>query len=700
MTRPRIFAALLLATALAPARGAAQRVADSIPGFAAPSVAGERTREARFLAVPTAESAGSTVRRLARRPHLAGTPGGKAVADTLAAWMRGLGFRVTTERFDVYLPHPVRVRVALTAPERVELDVRERGPESGSDAPLLQDWNAYGANGRVEAPVVYASYGTADDYRALERLGVEVRGRIVLARYGRGFRGVKVAEAEARGAVGVLIFSDPSADGYAAGDTLPGGPFRPSWAVQRGTVSYLWRYTGDPLTPGAPSLPGVPRLRPERADDLPRIPVVPLPYGEALRVLRALGGPEGPAGFRGALPLPYRVGPGAARVRMESAQSYAVRPVYDVIARIPGRTDEEVIVGNHHDAWLLGGADPHSGTSALVEVARGLAALRRTGWTPRRGITLAFWDAEEFGAVGSTEWVEAHAARLRAGTVAYLNVDMFTAGTLDVSGSPSLRDLVLGAAEAVPDPVTGRTVAVEWRTRQKRDAPLLGELGAGSDWTAFFHRAGIPSLQWTSNGRGAYTVYHSVLDDAEYAGRWADPGFRHAPMMAGVMGIATLRLADADALPFRYGHYADRVEAYLAALERRTTAPLPADAAARIRGALAALRGAALAAGSAQARALAAGDTLALARMDAVLPRVEGAFLDRAGMPGRPWYRHTLYAPGVDSGYDPVALPGIAEALAGGDGEGMRRETERLERALRRAAMLLRSAAPSTLLTR
>jgi N-acetylated-alpha-linked acidic dipeptidase len=687
-TLVRTLAALALLLP-APAAAGAQTGGRAISGFTAESAARQREREARFLAVPSRAGAERTVRALARDFHLAGTPAGKAVADTLAAWLRDLGFQVETERFDAWLPHPRRVRVALLAPERVELAVREPYGEGGG-SPLLQSWAAYGANGVAEGEVVYANFGRVDDYGALERAGVEVRGRVVLVRYGLGFRGAKVAEAERRGAAGVLLYSDPSGDGYARGDTLPAGPSRPSWSVQRGTVEYLWRYPGDPLTPGRPSLPGVPRLDPAEATNLPRIPVVPLSYGQAGRILAALGGVEAPHRFRGALPVAYRMGPGPARVRVESRQQLARRPIYDVVARIPGRTDEEVILGNHHDAWLLGGADPHSGTSALVEVARGLAELRRTGWTPRRGITLAFWDAEEFGAVGSTEWVEAHAERLARTAVAYFNVDMFTAGTLDVSGSPSLRDLVLEAAEAVPDPVTRRPLAEGWRARQPlAPTPVLGNLGAGSDWTAFFHWAGVPSLQWTMNGRGFYGVYHSVLDDFAYAGRWADAGFLHAPAMAGVMGVAALRLADADALPFRYTHYAERAGSLLSWIPG-ARGPW-SDA---VRAAAAELRAAAGALEAAQARALAAGDTAALARMDRALPAAERALLDTRGMPGRPWYRHTLYAPGRHSGYDAVPLPELMEAVQDGDAAARDRGAERVVEALRRSAAVLRSALP------
>lgn len=690
----------------------------SIPGFALASLEAQRVREETFLGVPSADSARAHVRRLTRGVHLAGTPATAELARTLAARLEGLGFEVETRRYDVWLPHPELSRVALVRPERRELatvepyPVRPTGGEPISDTPLLAAWHAYAADGVVEAPVVYAHRGLPEDYRHLEDAGVEVRGRIVLARYGGAYRGVKVAEAEARGAAGILLFPDPADDGYAAGDTVPVGPYRPSGSVQRGTVQYMWRHTGDPLTPGAPSLPesadrpslaepgapeGTVRLDPDASATLPRIPALPLSYSEARHVLEALRGPEAPEAWQGALPVPYRLGGAVAVARMESRQDTRLRPIFDVIARIPGETSAEVVVGNHFDAWLLGGTDPHSGTAALLELARGLGALRAEGWRPRRTVTLAFWDAEEFGVVGSTEWVEDEAARLREHAVAYLNVDVLLAGILDVAGSPSLRDLVVSAAESVADPVTGRSMAALWRERQGRtdgEPPTLGVLGAGSDWTAFFHWAGVPSLQWTSNGRGTYwPVYHSVLDDFEYAERFADPGFEGAAAMARVMGLTALRLADADALPFRYSRYAEAVGRHVDAL----LDTLPPRKAAELEAALEpvrdALRGMAAAAAGLEARAdslLAAGRVEEARRLTEGLPRLEGLLLDEEGMPGRPWYRHTLWAPAPETGYASVPFPGVVEAL--GREADLARQVERVRAALERVTEAVKSA--------
>ncbi|MGD2069550.1 MAG: M28 family peptidase, partial [Gemmatimonadota bacterium] len=654
--------------------GATPVPAGTIPGFTALSSDPQRRREALFLGAMSSRSAREDALALTRRPHLAGTPGAAATARWLADELDRLGFEVDVERYEPWLPHPVDVTVDVLAPSPRTLTLRELLPATAPpglapDAPELMHWHAYSGDGVATGEVVYANRGLADDYAALDALGVDVRGRIVLARLGGAFRGVKAREAERRGAVGLLLFPDPAGDGWAAGDTLPLGPYRPARSIQRGTVMYMWRYTGDPLTPGVPALPDPSRrvdrsARAARSDatgaaaspptNLPSIPVVPVSAADAGLLLRDLDGPQSPEGFRGALAASYSPGPGPLRVRMEVRQRYARRVVRDVIARLPGTTEGEVVLGNHFDAWILGGVDPHSGTAATLEIARGLSALARTGWRPRRGITLAFWDAEEFGVVGSSEWVEDHLERLRARAVAYLNVDVFTAGVLDVQGSPALTELVVSAAGAVSDPVTGRSLAAHWGERFTDSVPRLGDIGAGSDWTAFLHHAGVPSLQWTMNGRGTYAVYHSVLDDFAYLSRWADSAFVHTPAFAGAMGVAALRLADADALPFRYTDYAARVEEHLEALEAARSIQLTPE-----RVALEALRRAAAGTEARQREALERGDTVTLAAIDRALPRIEQAFLDPGGLPGRPWYHHVLTAPGAGTGYAALPLPAL-----------------------------------------
>lgn len=688
-TRP-----LLLATLFGLAAVGEPAAAQPLPGFTAGSAERQRTLERSFLSVFSADSARERLRRLSAGPVLAGTPAAQAQADTLASWLRRLGFNVRIERFEPWLPHPVRIEAQITAPDVLTLPTREPpGPSGVPDtASVLWNWLAYAANGTAEGPVVYANYGLPEDYAALERQGTDVRGAIVLVRLGRVYRGVKIFEAEARGAAGVVLFADPAADGAAAGDTFPIGPYRPGWSVQRGTVTAMWRMTGDPLTPGRPAYIGAARIAPEQATVLPRIPAVTLGSAAAMEILDRLEG-EVLDGFDGGK-AGYRSGPGPARLRIHNEQAYAYRPIFHVVATLPGELDRPVILGNHFDAWVNGGADPHVGTAAVLEVARALGLLHRSGWRPRRTITLAFWDAEEFGVVGSSEWVEAHRAKLARDAVAYFNIDTFTAGSLDVTGSTALLEHVLAAATDVRDPVSGRTVAEEWADRSP-EHPRIGDIGAGSDWTAFLHHAGVPSLQWTMNGRGTYAVYHSAIDTWEYVERFVDPGLAHTPVLASVMGLALLRLAEADAVPFRYSEYAVRVAEHVVMREREAAAAGLILETLPLRVAVERFESAAQAVEATMDAALATADVETAARIDRALPRVETAFLQPGGLPGRPWYRHPLNAPGADTGYDASPLPVLAEAIAHRDGAAAARAVADLAAAIGRATVMLESLIPA-----
>lgn len=702
---------------------------DTLPrltGFTVESSRRQRALERRFLAVPASSSADRTAGWLAAAPHVAGSARQARLADSLAARLERMGFEVEVERFEVDLPYPDSLTLELVAPRHRSFRLREPFPgaaepgpvrpvedrggrpsRAGRDEPHRWTWNAYSADATARGEVVYANYGRAEDYRALRRAGVDVEDKVVLARYGVVYRGTKVREAEERGAAGIILYPDPADGGFVEGDTVPHGPYRPTGSAQRGTVSYLWRYPGDPFTPGRPARPGTERIERERAGNLPSIPVLNVTAARARAILEALGGSEEPPpGFEGGWDLPYRTGPGPALLRMSVRQDYRPREIRNVLARLPGRSEATVVVGNHYDAWGPGGVDPHSGTATALEIARGLSVLREEGWRPRRSILLAFWDAEEFGAVGSTEFVEARGGWLSDRAVAYFNVDVLTAGTLDVAGSPSLRDLVWSTATRVADPIGPGTLADGWRSRGDTACgrPALGPLGVGSDWTAFFHHAGVPSLQWTMNGRGTYAVYHSLLDDHGYLRIHADSGLLHVPALARVMGLAALRLAEADALPFDYVRYADRMAALVdsVSVEAVTAGGEPPHPS--VAEAVAVLRAAAADVRAHVDRALARGDTTALPRLNRALPRVERAFLrdeppDGASGGGaadatgedRPWYRHLVYTSDPRTGYGALPLPSLQPDRVTGGRAGAP-SVEELEAAIRRAAAILRGS--------
>lgn len=685
-----------------------------IPGFSRAGARRQRGRERRFLAALSSETAAANARWLSAAPHMAGTDRQARVADSLAHRLRTMGFRVESERFRVWFPHPGESTLEMLAPRRHSVELREAYVEPGD--PHGRTWNAYAGAGTATASVVYANYGVAEDYAALEERDVDVEGKIVLVRYGGVYRGTKVREAEARGAAGVVLYPDPEDGGSAAGDTLPVGPYRPSGAAQRGTVSYLWRHPGDPLTPGRPAGPDARRLDPDSARNVPRIPVLNVTADRARKILSALEGPEAPESFQGGWSEDYRTGPGPAVLRMRVKPRTRLRTIRNVLAWMPGRGDQMVIIGNHYDAWVRGGVDPHSGTATVLEIARGLSALQKQGWYPRRDILLAFWDAEEFGAAGSTEFVEARRNELRRRAVAYLNVDVLTAGTLDVSGSPSLRDMVWSAAGEVEDPLEERSLADGWRSAagSRDDRPALGALGVGSDWTAFFHFAGIPSLQWTMNGRGVYSPYHSALDDFEYLRTHADSALLHVPRLAGVMGITALRLADAEALPFDYARYAERIGHLIdsATLSGAGGDGKPGeDEIEQLREVVGEFRTVAESANARRIRALRRRDDRYLQRLNRAMPRVEGDFLRERRRSS--WYRHLVYSSDPRTGYGALSLPSLrpnrwrGDSTRGGPRAGAegRRVPDRdvsapsvaeLIRALESAARTLRNAAPKT----
>jgi N-acetylated-alpha-linked acidic dipeptidase len=680
--------------------------ADAPRGFPSVRAANrQRAAEAALQRMASPERCRAHHRELTREPHTAGTPEGRRVADYVAARFREYGFDVELESYDVLLSSPRAVTVELTAPEPRTLGTREEvlpeDPDSGHPR-LSGPWHAYAKSGVVEGEVVYVNHGRAQDYDALERLGVEVRGRIVLARHFKGYRGGKSVEAERRGALALVTYSDPAEDGYVQGDVFPRGPWGPDSHVQRGANVYDFIVPGDPLTPGWASLPGARRIAEEESRILPGIPSLPLSFRDARPVLESLGGPVRPArDWQGGGPFTYHVGPGPARLRLALDVPRETRTITNVIARLRGADaevrDQLVLLSNHHDAWTFGGVDPSSGTAAALELGRALGELARGGHRPRRTIVFGIWDAEEFTLTGSTEWGEEHARTLAANAVACLNVDSATQGDrLSVGSVPSLRAFAYEAARSVADPKGRGTLYDVWSAAgagagtggygvvagARGDDPPVLVLGSGSDYTVFLNHLGIPSMDFTFDG--PYGVYHSAYDSHAWMARVGDPGFAYHAAMARLWGVMALRLANAEVLPFDYAAYGRDLVVYLDEVSARALArQIPLDlTAARA----AAEQMAALPLPAAVTRA----DTLAVNR---ALLRAERDLTAPEGIPDRPWFRHLVYAP-LPS-YEAETLPGVREAVEAGDGDRARQQAEVLARAIARAVETLAVTVPA-----
>jgi N-acetylated-alpha-linked acidic dipeptidase len=665
--------------------------------------------EAEFLALPAPERCEAHHRELTKSPHVAGTEGARRVATYVADRFREYGLETEVVTYDVLLSSARVVQVEMTTPERlrpVRLANREEPiPDEPQTAEptLALPWHAYARSGDVEGEVVYVNHGRAEDYEALARLGVEVKGRIALARSFKGYRGGKSLEAEKRGALALVTYSDPSEDGYVQGDVYPKGPWGPDSHVQRGANVYDFIVPGDPLTPGWPSVPGARRIPEADSEILPKIPTVPLSFKDARVVLEALEGPVRPArDWQGGGPFAYHVGPGPARLRVRLVIPRELRPIRNVIGRIPGADPDPavarqiVLLSNHHDAWAYGGVDPSSGTATALELARALGELQRRGLRPRRTIVFGIWDAEEFTLTGSTEWGEQNEETLARDAVACLNVDASTSGdTLSVSAVPSLRPFLYEVARALSDPKGRGTVYDVWRAAgqasvrgygvvagARTDDPAVRILGSGSDYTVFFNHIGVPSVDAVFDG--PYGVYHSIYDTHDWMRRFGDPGFAYHAAMARLWGLMALRLANAEVLPFDYAVYGRDILAYLDDVEALARARnvevdlAPARAAA---GALALLPPAAPVREAADATA-----------RNAALMQAERDLLSRDGIPRRPWFRHLIYAPLPT--YEAETLPGVREAVDAGDAPAARQQTAVLADALRRAASTLGAPTP------
>ncbi|HVN75572.1 MAG TPA: transferrin receptor-like dimerization domain-containing protein [Thermoanaerobaculaceae bacterium] len=705
------------AAAASLALGAAPADEPALTGFSSQSSRVEREWESKFRAIPDPARMRDAMQRLAARPHAVGQPYDRDNAEWILARFKSWGLDARIETFEVLFPTPKERRLELLAPGKFVASLREPAvaadPTSGQTAEQLPTYNAYSPDGDVTGPLVYVNYGIPADYEQLERLGVSVKGAIVIARYGRSWRGIKPKVAAEHGAIGCLIYSDPRDDGYFEGAAFPEGPFRPSEGVQRGSILDT-DYVGDPLTPGVGATKDAKRLAIKDAPVMPKIPTLPISYADARPLLEALGGPTAPEAWRGALPITYRVGPGAARVRLALKFEWGMKTLYDVIATIPGLAapDEWVIRGNHHDAWVNGAEDPISGQVALLEEARAFGELLAQGWRPRRTIVYCAWDGEEPGLLGSTEWAETHADELSHHAVAYLNSDSNSRGYLEMSGSHTLEAFYNDVARDVTDPESGVSVWKRLRLRRIEEAATaedrkelreradlrIGALGFGSDYTAFLDRLGVPCLSLGYGGEDRGGIYHSIYDDFDWYTHFGDTTFVYGRALAQTAGIAVMRLAGADVVPVRYGNLSDTVGLYLgelkkllekerdAAVERNREldegvfaatrdprdplVPPPAEAVpphlnfAPLENAADALARSAKRCDAALAKAdLGALSPERLAAVNAALVAVDRAMLDPAGLPGRPWYRNVLYAPGMYTGYGVKTVPMVREAI-------------------------------------
>ncbi len=693
--------------------------AAGVYGFSAEGARHQRELESKLDALFSAQNLRQSMQQLTAHPHHVGSRWDKANAEWMASQFRSWGYDTAIEEFWVLFPTPKERKLELLAPSRFVAGLDEEAiPEdstSSQKAEQLPTYNAYSVDGDVTGELVYVNYGLPDDYEELARHGISVEGKIAIARYGGSWRGIKPKVAAEHGAIGCLIFSDPSGDGYAAGDPYPKGGWRPEQGVQRGSVKDAPLFSGDPLTPFIGATKDAPRVPLAEAKSLTRIPVLPISARDARALLAALGGPVVPGTWRGALPIAYHFGPGPAKVHLKLAFNWDLAPLYDVIARMPGSRwpDQWVIRGNHHDAWVNGASDPVSGMVALLEEARAVGELARQGERPARTLIYAGWDGEEPGLLGSTEWAELHEAELAEKAVAYINSDSNARGFFGAGGSHALETLVDQVAADVTDPETGVSVADRLRARARVEGspeeqrlaadkkPLrLSALGSGSDYTPFLQHLGIASLNIGYGDEEEYGQYHSIYDSFDHYVRFVDPTFVYGVALAKTGARLTLRLANADVPAFEPGdltatlrRYVDDMDKLTDRLREETATenarirdgvyklaadptktsvvpepkpPVPFLDFSPLKNAMAELEAAGQRYASARKDRLAGSQPLSApeaAELSRRLFRLERSLTSRDGLPGRPWYRHLVYAPGFYTGYGVKTLPAIREAI-------------------------------------
>jgi len=684
-----------------------------------------------FLAVPDAALAGEHLKTLTSAPHWASSPEDYATAQYVAEKFKAAGLQTEIVPYKVLLNKPVKIVIEafdasgsrlMSGPTPEHVDNKNGGDPFQDDPRILPAFNGSSPSGDITAEVVYANYGTLADFQQLAKLGISVKGKIVIVRYGENFRGIKTYIAQQYGAAGVLIYSDPADDGYFRGDVYPKGPWRPETAVQRGSIQFLPIYPGDPTTPGIAATPDLPASKRIPADKLqanqPSIPTNPLSYHDAAPILKALGGDESPREWQGALPFTYHLGAAGNKsdastkngnsahitVHMHLEQDIALRTIWDVIGTIPGtnaaQKDDWVVAGNHRDAWVYGAVDPNSGTAAMLETVHGLGELLKQGWHPQRTIVIGSWDAEEEGLMGSTEWAEQH-EKILADAVAYFNTDVGVSGpNFNAAAVPSLKQFVREVTKEVPSP-KGGTVYDQWKAEQtaananrRRPRPTnqtdtevrIGTLGSGSDYTPFIQHLGVPSTDIGSDG--PYGVYHSTFDDYAWFTKFADPTFVYEQQQARIFGLEILHMADTDVLPYDYELYGKEILNYIDAAEKRATEQkLNLDFTAAL---TAAKRFAAAGTAIRATQAAPPADPTALNQS---LRAAEEALLNPVGLPKRSWFKHTIYAPGEFTGYAAVVIPGVSEGIEAADSPRAQSQLAPLAEALNRSAAILEAAA-------
>jgi N-acetylated-alpha-linked acidic dipeptidase len=711
-----------------------------LAGYSAASARSEREWETKFRPIPTQQNLRDYMQRLSARPHHVGSPYDKENADWIMSKFKEWGLDAHIETFDVLFPTPkVRV-VELVEPTKFAAKLQEPpvavDPTSNQQAEQLPTYNAYSADGDVTAPLVYVNYGIPEDYEKLERMGISVKGAIVIARYLHSWRGIKPKVAAEHGAIGCIIYSDPYDDGYFQGDVFPEGAFRPRDGVQRGSVMDMPIYPGDPLTPGVGATKDAKRLDLKDVKTLTRIPVLPISYSDAQPLLAALKGPVAPDDWRGSLGQTYHIGPGPAKVHLKVESNWDIKTIRDLIVKIPGSTypDEWIIRGNHYDAWVNGAEDPISGANALMEEARALSELLKQGWKPKRTIIYCVWDGEEPGLLGSTEWAEEHADELRQHAAVYINTDSNGRGFLFAQGSHTLEKFLNGVTREIQDPEKNISIGKRRELRQIADAKTneerqeirkradfrIGALGSGSDYTVFLDHLGIASLNLGFGGESDGGIYHSIYDDFYWYTHFGDPDFSYGRTLAQTVGTAVLRLADADVLPYDFTDFADTIHRYVDELEKllkdkqeevreqnqeleegvfsatadpkQTYVPPQKEEVpphlnfAPLENARDALTRSAERYQKAFDQATKDGN-LALSQasiqsLNAQLLQSERKLTNAGGLPGRPWFQHLIYAPGLYTGYGVKTIPGVREAIE------QKRWKEADEQVVRAAAVL------------